>query len=189
MCIRDSVCSPHCPVCGVVIKQQALDQIIDKIMSLEEGTRVQILAPVIRGRKGEYQKLFEDYKRSGYVRVRVDGSIYDLQEEIKLDKNKKHNIELVVDRIVVREEVRKRLADSCETAARLSNGLVLAAIPVSYTHLDVYKRQVLITCSIRHASSAAVFLSTPSLNSQSESNVWRSYIVSAILLPFSVRVI
>lgn len=120
---------PHCPKCGIEIKQQALDQIVDKILLMPEGTRIQILAPVVRGRKGEYQKLFGDYKRSGYVRVRVDGIIYDLQEEIPLDKNKKHNIEVVVDRLVVRESVRKRLSDSCETASRLSKGLIVVSVP------------------------------------------------------------
>ena len=120
---------PHCPVCGIEIKQQALDSIIDKIMQIPEETKIQILAPVVRGRKGEYQKLFEDYKKSGYVRVRVDGIIYDLQEDIPLDKNKKHDIEVVVDRIVMRDEVRKRLTDSCETASKLSNGLILVSIP------------------------------------------------------------
>ncbi len=120
---------PHCPKCGIEIKQQALDQIVDKILLMPEGTRIQILAPVVRSRKGEYQKLFGDYKRSGYVRVRVDGIIYDLQEEIPLDKNKKHNIEVVVDRLVVRESVRKRLSDSCETASRLSKGLIVVSVP------------------------------------------------------------
>ncbi|MBO4391944.1 MAG: excinuclease ABC subunit UvrA [Clostridia bacterium] len=120
---------PHCPICGREIKQQPLDRIIDNILSMPEQTRIQILAPVIRGRKGEYQNLFEQYKRSGYVRVRVDGIIYDLNEQIVLDKNKKHNIEVVVDRLVVRDEVRKRLTDSCETASRLSNGLIIVSVP------------------------------------------------------------
>ena len=120
---------PHCPVCGVEIKQQPLDRIIDSILSMPEQTKIQILAPVIRGRKGEYQNLFEQYKRSGYVRVRVDGIIYDLNEQIPLDKNKKHNIEVVIDRLVVRSEVRKRLTDSCETASRLSNGLIIVSVP------------------------------------------------------------
>ncbi len=120
---------PHCPVCGREIKQQPLDRIIDNILSMPEQTKIQILAPVIRGRKGEYQNLFEQYKRSGYVRVRVDGIIYDLNENIILDKNKKHNIEVVVDRLVVRDEVRKRLTDSCETASRLSNGLIVVSVP------------------------------------------------------------
>lgn len=120
---------PHCPVCGVEIKQQALDSIVDKIMKLDEGTRIQILAPVIRGRKGEYAKLFEDYRKSGYVRVRVDSIIYDLGEDIPLDKNKKHNIEVVVDRLVIREDIKMRLVGSCETASKLSNGLIVVSVP------------------------------------------------------------
>jgi excinuclease ABC subunit A len=120
---------PHCPVCGREIKQQPLDRIIDNTLSMPEQTKIQILAPVIRGRKGEYQNLFEQYKRSGYVRVRVDGIIYDLNENIVLDKNKKHNIDVVIDRLVVRDEVRKRLTDSCETASRLSNGLIVVSVP------------------------------------------------------------
>ena len=117
---------PHCPKCGKEIKQQTVDQIIDQLMEQETGTRMQILAPVIRARKGEYQKVFEDARRSGYVRVRVDGSIYDLSEEIKLEKNKKHNIEIVVDRLVIKPEIRQRLTDSVETAASLAGGLVIA---------------------------------------------------------------
>ncbi len=120
---------PHCPVCGREIKQQPLDRIIENILSMPAQTKIQILAPVIRGRKGEYQNLFEQYKRSGYVRVRVDGIIYDLNENIVLDKNKKHNIDVVIDRLVVRDEVRKRLTDSCETASRLSNGLIVVSVP------------------------------------------------------------
>ena len=120
---------PHCPVCGVEIKQQALDSIVDKIMKLDEGTRIQILAPVVRGRKGEYAKLFEDYRKSGYVRVRVDGITYDLGEDIPLDKNKKHNIEVVVDRLVIREDIKMRLVGSCETASKLSNGLIVVSVP------------------------------------------------------------
>ena len=120
---------PHCPVCGVEIKQQALDSIVDKIMNLDEGTRIQILAPVVRGRKGEYAKLFEDYRKSGYVRVRVDGIIYDLGEDIPLDKNKKHDIEVVVDRLVIREDIKMRLVGSCETASKLSNGLIVVSVP------------------------------------------------------------
>ena len=117
---------PHCPKCGKEIRQQTIDQIIDQLMSYPEGTRMQILAPVIRARKGEYQKIFEDARKSGYVRARVDGSLYDLGESIKLEKNKKHNIEIVVDRIVIKPEVRSRLTDSVETAANLAGGLVIA---------------------------------------------------------------
>ena len=119
---------PHCPVCGREIRQQTVDQIVDKVMELEEGTRIQIMAPIARGKKGEYVKELEKAKRSGYVRVRVDGSIYDLSEEIKLDKNLKHNIEIVVDRLVIKEDIKGRLADSVETASGLANGLVIVDV-------------------------------------------------------------
>ena len=105
---------PHCPICGRPIQQQTVDQMVDKVMSLSEGTRLQILAPTVRGRKGEHIKEFDAARRSGYVRVRVDGSIYDLSEEIKLEKNRKHTIEVVVDRLVLKEEIKSRLADSLE---------------------------------------------------------------------------
>ncbi len=117
--------TPHCPKCGREIKQQTIDQIIDQVLTLPEATRIQVLAPVIRGKKGEHAKIFEDARKSGYVRVRVDGSLYDLTEEIKLDKNKKHSIEIVVDRLVIREDVARRLTDSVETASNLSGGIVV----------------------------------------------------------------
>ena len=120
--------TPHCPICGKEIQQQTVDQIIDQVMALPEATRIQVMAPVIRGKKGEHQKVFEDARKSGYVRVRADGSIYDLTEDIPLDKNKKHNIEVVVDRLVIREDVTRRLTDSVETAAALSGGLVVVNI-------------------------------------------------------------
>ena len=116
---------PHCPKCGKEIRQQSVDQIIDQLMALPQGARMQVLAPVIRGRKGEYQKVFEDARRSGFVRVRVDGSSYDLSEDIKPDKNLKHTIEIVVDRLVVKPDIVRRLTDSVETATRLSGGLVV----------------------------------------------------------------
>ena len=119
---------PHCPKCGKEIRQQTVDQIVDLIKELPEATRVQILAPVIRARKGEHQKVFEDARRSGYVRVRVDGSIYDLSEEVRLDKNLKHNIEVVVDRLVIRPDMNRRLTDAVETASALSGGIVLADV-------------------------------------------------------------
>ena len=119
---------PHCPNCGKEIRQQTVDQIVDQIRELPEATRVQILAPVIRARKGEHSKVFEDARRSGYVRVRVDGSMYDLSEEIRLDKNIKHNIEVVVDRVVIRPDMNRRLTDAVETASGLSGGLVLAVV-------------------------------------------------------------
>ncbi|MCL2842040.1 MAG: excinuclease ABC subunit UvrA [Oscillospiraceae bacterium] len=116
---------PHCPECGKEIRQQTVDQIIDQVMALPQDTRLQILAPVVRARKGEHVKVFEDARKSGYVRVRVDGHIYDLSEEIKLEKNKKHSIEIVVDRLVIQEDVAKRLADSVETASSLTGGLII----------------------------------------------------------------
>lgn len=117
--------TPHCPKCGKEIRQQTIDQIIDQVLALPEGTRIQVMAPVARGKKGEYAKTFEDARKSGYVRVRVDGSLYELDEEFKLDKNKKHNIEIVVDRLIIREDVRQRLTDSVETASSLTGGIVL----------------------------------------------------------------
>ena len=119
---------PHCPNCGKEIKKQTIDQMVDQIMKLPERTRIQLLAPVVRGRKGEHQKLFERAKRSGYVRVQVDGNTYELTEVIKLDKNKKHNIEIVVDRLVVKEGIEKRLTDSIENVLELSNGLLMVDI-------------------------------------------------------------
>ena len=115
---------PHCPKCGKEIRQQTIDQIVDKIMELPQGTRIQVLSPVVRARKGEHVKVFEDAKKSGYVRVRVDGIAYDLSEEIKLEKNKKHNIEIVVDRLVIKPDLGRRLTDSAETAMALSGGLL-----------------------------------------------------------------
>ena len=108
--------TPHCPKCGKEIKRQTVDQIVDRIEALGEGTRFIIYSPVIRGKKGEHSKVFEDARKSGFVRVRVDGIQYDLNETIPCEKNKKHNIELVVDRLVIREGQRRRLTDSIETA-------------------------------------------------------------------------
>ncbi len=119
---------PHCPKCGKEIAQQTVDQMVDQIISFEEGTRIQLLAPVVRGRKGEYHKLIEDAKKDGFVRLRVDGQIVDINDEIKLDKNKKHNIEIVVDRLVVRGDIQKRLVDSLETVLRLSGGTVIVDV-------------------------------------------------------------
>ena len=120
--------TPHCPICGKEIKQQTIDQIIDQVMALPEATRIQVMAPVIRGKKGEHAKIFEDARKSGYVRCRADGSMYELTEEIKLDKNKKHNIEIVVDRLVIREDIARRLTDSVEIASNLAGGLVVINI-------------------------------------------------------------
>ncbi|MBS5149405.1 MAG: excinuclease ABC subunit UvrA [Butyricicoccus pullicaecorum] len=120
--------TPHCPKCGKEIHQQTIDQIIDQLMGLPEGTKLQVLAPVVRQRKGEHVKVLKDAQKSGYVRVRVDGNLHDLSEEIKLEKNKKHSIEIVVDRVVVRADARSRLTDSVEAASALSGGLVLADV-------------------------------------------------------------
>ena len=120
--------TPHCPKCGKEIQQQTIDQIIDQVLELPEATRIQVMAPVVRGKKGTHQKLLEDARKSGYVRCRVDGSLYDLTEEIELDKNKKHNIEIVVDRLVIKEDIARRLTDSVEVASNLAGGLVVINI-------------------------------------------------------------
>ncbi|HHV97708.1 MAG TPA: excinuclease ABC subunit UvrA [Clostridiaceae bacterium] len=120
--------TPHCYICGKEISQQTVDQMVDQIMGLGKGTRIQLLAPVVRGRKGEHVKLIEDIKKSGFVRIRIDGEIYELSESISLDKNKKHNIEIVVDRLIVKEGIRARLTDSIETVLRLSGGLLLVDV-------------------------------------------------------------
>ena len=119
---------PHCPRCGREIKKQTIDQMVDQILQLPERTKIQLLAPVVRGRKGEHVKLLEQARRSGYVRVRIDGNLYDLSEEIKLEKNIKHNIEIVVDRLVVKEGIEKRLTDSIETVMGLSDGLMIVDV-------------------------------------------------------------
>ncbi len=119
---------PHCPICGREIIRQSVDSIVDRVLSMEKGTKVQIMAPVVRGRKGEHQKELDAARRSGFVRVRVDGNLYDLSEEIKLEKNNKHNIDVVVDRLVIAPEIRSRLADSIETATALTNGTVIVNV-------------------------------------------------------------
>ena len=131
--------TPYCPNCGKKIEKQSIDQIVDNVMKIKEGTRIQILAPVIRGRKGEYTKLFEDLQKDGFARVRVDGEIYDLSDEIKLDKNKKHEIEVVVDRLVIKEDIVGRLTESIETALKQADNLVLIDI--------VGEKQVLYSCN------------------------------------------
>ncbi len=120
---------PYCPNCGKKIEKQTIDQIVDSVMSLEEGTRIQVLAPVVRGKKGEYTKLLQDFQKEGFVRVRVDGEVYELTDDIEIDRKKKHNIELVVDRLVVKEEIRTRLTESVETALKYANNLVVIDIP------------------------------------------------------------
>lgn len=119
---------PHCPECGKEISQQTIDQMVDYLMALEPGTKLQLLAPIVRGKKGEYKKLIEDMKKSGFVRIRIDGEVMDINDEIKLDKNKKHSIEVVVDRIIVKEGIERRLTDSLETVLKLSGGLALIDI-------------------------------------------------------------
>ena len=119
---------PHCPVCGREIRQQTVDQVVDKIMELPERTKIQLLAPVVSGRKGEHKKELERARKSGYVRVRIDGVIYDLSEEINLEKNKKHTIEIVVDRLVIKEGIKSRLADSIEIINSLTGGLIVVDI-------------------------------------------------------------
>lgn len=119
---------PHCTVCGKEIKQQTVDIVAKQVMALENGTKIQILAPIVKGRKGEYVKELENIRKSGFVRVRIDGIVYNLSEEIKLEKNKKHNIEVIVDRLVIKEEIKSRLTDSIETATKLSDGLLLVDV-------------------------------------------------------------
>lgn len=119
---------PHCPKCGKEVKKQTIDQIVDRVLSLGEGTRIQILAPVVKGKKGEHKKVFENAKKNGYVRVRVDGEMYDLSEEINLTKTQKHSIEIVIDRLIVRDNIAKRLADSLETAIELTGDIVMVDV-------------------------------------------------------------
>ncbi|MBR2893166.1 MAG: excinuclease ABC subunit UvrA [Clostridia bacterium] len=119
---------PHCTVCGREIKQQTVDQVVDKVLELPQGSKIQILSPIVRGRKGEYVKELENIRKSGFVRVRIDSIIYDLSEKIKLEKNKKHNIEVVVDRLVIKDGIKSRLADSIETATKLSEGLLIVDV-------------------------------------------------------------
>ena len=139
---------PHCPKCGKEIRQQSIDQIVDQIMALPEGTRIQLMAPVVRSRKGEHVKVFEDAKKSGYVRVRVDGIMYDLTEEIKLEKNKKHIIEIVVDRLVIKPDIIRRLTDSAETAMALAGGLLTVDIPKEDRQLSFSQNYACEDCGI-----------------------------------------
>ena len=129
--------TPHCPICGKEIKRQSTDTIIDSVMELPEGERFMVLAPVVRAQKGMHEKIFTSAKKSGYVRVRVDGNIYDLSEEINLDKNKKHNIDVIVDRLVMRSDIRSRLSDSIENALKLADGhLTVTTVPRSGEPLE-----------------------------------------------------
>ena len=139
---------PHCPKCGREISRQTIDQIVDRIMELPQGTKIQILAPVVRGRKGEHVKVLADAKKSGYVRVRIDGNIYDLSEEIALEKNKKHNIEIVVDRIAIKPDIIRRLTDSAETALSLAGGILIVDIPAEDTQMSFSQNYACDDCGI-----------------------------------------
>ena len=139
---------PHCPKCGKEISRQTIDQIVDKVEALGEGTRFIVLSPVIRGKKGEHAKIFEDARKGGFARVRVDGILYDLTEEIKCEKNKKHNIELVVDRLVLKEGLRRRLTDSIETACSHSGGLVIIELPTTKEELSFSQNYACEDCGI-----------------------------------------
>ena len=139
---------PHCPKCGREIRQQSIDQIVDQIMALPEGTRIQILAPVVRARKGEHVKILEDAKKSGYVRARIDGILYELSEEIRLEKNKKHNIEIVVDRLVIKPDITRRLTDSAETALALAGGLMLVDLVGEDRQISFFQNYACESCGI-----------------------------------------
>ena len=139
---------PHCPKCGKEIRRQSIDQIVDQIMALPQGTRLQLLAPVIRGRKGEHAKILEDAKKSGYVRARIDGSLYELSEEIKLEKNKKHTIEILVDRLVIKPEIVRRLTDSAETALALADGILNVDLPAEGKTLSFSQNYACEDCGI-----------------------------------------
>ena len=139
---------PHCPKCGKEISRQTVDQIVDRILALTEGTRFLVLSPVVRGKKGEHQKVFQDARKSGFARVRVDGILYDLSEEISCEKNKKHTIELVVDRLVIREGQRRRIADSVETACNHSGGLVVIQLPDTKEELSFSQNYACEDCGI-----------------------------------------
>ncbi len=139
---------PHCPKCGKEIRQQTVDQIVDQLLRLDSGTRIQVMAPIVRGRKGEYAREFEDARKSGYVRCRVDGIQYDLSEEIRLNKNKKHNIEIVVDRLVIRDDITRRLTDSVETASSLAGGVVLVNLPEAEKDLSFSQNYACEDCGI-----------------------------------------
>ena len=139
---------PHCPKCGREISRQTIDQIVDRVEALGEGTRFMVLSPIVRGKKGEHKKVFEDAKKSGFARVRVDGILYDLTEEIKLEKNKKHTIDLVVDRLVLKEGLRRRLTDSIETACSHSNGLVTIELPQTKEELSFSQNYACDDCGV-----------------------------------------
>jgi excinuclease ABC subunit A len=140
---------PHCYKCGKKIERQTTQQIVDQVLSLPAETRIQVLAPIVRGRKGEYREIFEEARRDGYVRVRVDGTIKELDNEIKLDKNKKHNIEVVVDRLIVNSKIQSRLTDSVETALKLASGIVVIDI-IGQQELLFSEHYACIECGISY---------------------------------------
>ena len=139
---------PHCPKCGKEIARQTIDQIVDRVEALGEGTKFIVLSPIIRGKKGEHQKVFEDARKQGFARVRVDGILYDLTETIPCEKNKKHDIELVVDRLVLKEGLRRRLTDSIETACAHSGGLVTIQLPSAEEELTFSQNYACEDCGI-----------------------------------------
>ena len=139
---------PHCPKCGKEIRRQTIDQIVDRVENLGEGAKFLVLSPVIRGKKGEHKKVFEDARKAGFSRVRVDGILYDLTEEISCEKNKKHTIELVVDRLVLKEGLRRRLTDSIETACNHSGGLVTISLPATQEELSFSQNYACDDCGI-----------------------------------------
>ena len=148
--------TPYCPNCGTKIEKQSIDQIVDKVLELPEGTRIQVLAPVVRGRKGEFKKELDEYRKQGFVRIRIDDEIYDLSDEINLEKNKKHQIELIVDRLVIREDIRSRLTESIETSLNTAENMVVISIMQkedinleNYSGIDKKdgSREVLFSCN------------------------------------------
>ena len=131
--------TPHCPRCGKIIEKQSVDQIVDTIQKTPEGARILIMAPVVRGRKGEYSKMFDDFRRQGYARVRVDGVFYELEEEIPLDKNKKHSIEVIVDRLIMKPDISSRIVDSVETALHLGEGLLMVLVQTAGNRISAVR--------------------------------------------------
>ena len=152
---------PHCPICGREISKQSVDVIVDKVMALDGGTKIQILAPVVKGRKGEHQKELDSARKSGFVRVRIDGNLYDLSEDIKLEKNIKHNIEIVVDRLVINDDIRSRLAEAIEMSSTLTGGNVIVDV-IGGDELHRISRapnMVLVLMSCRRVCSRSIILS------------------------------
>ena len=147
---------PHCPICGREISKQSVDVIVDKVMALDGGTKIQILAPVVKGRKGEHQKELDSARKSGFVRVRIDGNLYDLSEDIKLEKNIKHNIEIVVDRLVINDDIRSRLAEAIEMSSLL---MLSAEMNCCFHRISRAPNMVLVLMSCRRVCSRSIILS------------------------------